>query len=161
MMKVIIGRKEKLMEKETIYLYEPWFFIFFGIFHLHRIWGIIDRKSYADFWLGIMNNRGAFYYILMGTLAFLCILGLVAFFKNVKQNYWWRWIYVFGGSYVLFDLFAISVKFVFWNQLLNRMFDIKAGYWNLIWCGFVLLGGFVFILGIYLLKEHYQLKKGR
>ena len=49
-----------------IYVYEPWFFIFFGIFHLHRIWGLIDRKSYADFWIGILEQRGIFYYSLMG-----------------------------------------------------------------------------------------------
>lgn len=41
------------MEKK-IYAWEPYFFMFFGLFHLHRIWGLIDRKSYADFWVGMM-----------------------------------------------------------------------------------------------------------
>ena len=36
---------------------EPMIFMFFGIFHLHRIWGLIDRESYADFWLGIMEKK--------------------------------------------------------------------------------------------------------
>lgn len=47
---------------------------FFGLFHLHRIWGLIDRTSYADFWLGILENKGAFYFVLMGILAFLLVL---------------------------------------------------------------------------------------
>ncbi len=73
---------------KRIYFWEPWFFMFFGIFHLHRIWGIIDRTSYAKFWLGILENKGVFYFVLMGILAFLCICGIVVFFKNIKDNYW-------------------------------------------------------------------------
>ena len=49
------------MEREIvkkIYWFEPLFFLFFGIFHLHRIWGILDRKAYDEFWLGIMESRG-------------------------------------------------------------------------------------------------------
>ncbi len=44
---------------KKIEIYEPWFFLFFGLFHLHRIWGLIDRDSYADFWIGILllQNR--------------------------------------------------------------------------------------------------------
>ncbi len=34
------------MDKKKILAFEPWFFIFFGLFHLHRIWGLIDRNSY-------------------------------------------------------------------------------------------------------------------
>lgn len=133
--------------------YEPWFFIFFGLFHLHRIWGIVDRKSYAQFWLGVMYERGWFYYSLMGILAILCILGLVTFVKNWKNNYWWRWIYVFGGGYVLFDLFAIAAGLKFWERLLWRMFDISAPYWNVLWGFFILLGGAVFLLGIVLFRR--------
>lgn len=68
---------------------------------------MIDRKSYADFWIGILEIRNAFYYVLMIILAMLCLLGIISFFKNIYHNYWWRWIYVAGGSYLLFDLFAI------------------------------------------------------
>ena len=50
---------------KNIAFYEPWFFLLFGIFHLHRIWGMIDRRSYADFWIGILESRNAFYYGLM------------------------------------------------------------------------------------------------
>ena len=88
----------KYMENRKIYAWEPWFLIFFGIFHLHRIWGLFDRQSYADFWIGIMQRKGVFYFGLMGVLALLSICGIVAFFKNRKNNYWWRWVYFGGGS---------------------------------------------------------------
>lgn len=140
------------MEKK-IFAWEPVFFLFFGLFHLHRIWGLIDRKTYADFWLGILENRGVFYFMLMGLLAILCIAGVITFFRNRSSNYWWRWIYLFGGSYVLFDLFAIAVGLDFWNELLLWMFDVKSPYWNIIWGFFVLLGGFVFVLGRKLLRQ--------
>lgn len=144
------------MEKKKIYLWEPWFFIFFGIFHMHRIWGLADRNSYAEFWLGILENKGAIYFILMGVLASLCILGIVTFIKNRNNNSWWRWIYIFGGTYVIFDLFAIAVELKFWNNLLMMMFDVNSPYWNIIWSFFILLGGFVFMLGIVLFRQRKQ-----
>lgn len=144
------------MEKKKIYLWEPWFFIFFGLFHLHRIWGLADRNSYAEFWLGILENKGAIYFILMGVLASLCILGIVTFIKNRNNNSWWRWIYIFGGTYVIFDLFAIAVELKFWNNLLMMMFDVNSPYWNIIWSFFILLGGFVFMLGIVLFRQRKQ-----
>ena len=36
----------------------PGFFMFFGGFHLHRIWALFDREAYALFWMGIMQNKG-------------------------------------------------------------------------------------------------------
>ena len=112
------------MEKK-IFAWEPVFFLFFGLFHLHRIWGLIDRKTYADFWLGILENRGVFYFILMGLLAILCIAGVITFFRNRSSNYWWRWIYLFGGSYVLFDLFAIAVGLDFFMTYTKIANDLK------------------------------------
>ena len=138
---------------KVIKKWEPYFFMAFGLFHLHRIWGLVDRKGYANFWLDKLNNRGAFYFILMGILASLCILGIITFIKNVKCNYWWRWIYIFGGIYLLFDLFAILFKFNFWYDILNVMFDVNSVYWNYIWMFFILLGIFSFILGIKILKR--------
>ncbi|MDE6909046.1 MAG: hypothetical protein K2P44_00995 [Lachnospiraceae bacterium] len=143
---------------KKIAFYEPWFFLLFGIFHLHRIWGMIDRKSYADFWIGILKSRNVFYYVLMIILAMFCLLGIISFFKNIHHNYWWRWIYVAGGSYLLFDLFAIYTRLKFWNELLLWMYDTTSPYWNTIWLMFILLGGFVFCLGIKLLID-YQSKK--
>lgn len=141
----------------TIKTYEPWFFIFFGLFHLHRIWGLIDRKSYADFWIGAMKEKGLFYYSLMGVLAIFCILGIITFFKELHKNYWWRWIYLLGGGYLLFDLFAIATGLSFWNELLMFMFDTSSPYWNILWSAFISLGGAVFILGIILLIKKRKL----
>lgn len=72
----------------------------------------------------------------------------VSFTQNLGQNFWWRWIYLFGGSYLLFDLFAIATGLSFWRNLLYAMFDVSAWYWNFVWGGFILLGGAVFVLGI-------------
>ncbi len=133
--------------------WEPWFFLAFGLFHLHRIWGLIDRSSYAAFWLGILEKKGLFYFLLMGILAVLCVLGIAAFLKNRRNNFWWRWVYLFGGAYLLFDLSAIALNLAFWNKLLLWMFDTTSIYWNFVWSFFLLLGGFAFVLGINLLLK--------
>lgn len=133
--------------------FEPWFFLFFGLFHLHRIWGLADRDAYAGFWLRIMAEKGVFYYLLMGVLAVLCVLGIVTFFKNLHHNFWWRWIYLFGGGYLLFDLFAIAVGLTAWQKLLYWMFDVSNPYWNEVWLAFICLGGAAFGLGVKLLVQ--------
>ena len=136
---------------KRIFAWEPWFFIFFGVFHMHRIWALIDRQSYADFWMGIYEEKGVTYFVLMGLLAGLCILGIVTFIRERKANYLWRWIYVFGGIYVLFDLFAIAIGLEVWKKLLSDMFDTASALWNPIWLFFIVLGCAVFVLGIRLL----------
>ena len=67
---------------KKIYVWEPWFFIFFGVFHLHRIWALYDRRSYASFWIGIMQNKGVEYFLIMGILAALCIIGICTFIRE-------------------------------------------------------------------------------
>lgn len=136
---------------KRIYLWEPWFFIFFGLFHIHRIWALIDKETYASFWMGILEKKGFSYFLIMGILAGLCILGIITFILQRKDNYLWRWIYVFGGVYVLFDLFAISIGLEVWQKLLETMFDITSPYWNIVWGFFILLGTAVFVLGIVLM----------
>lgn len=147
------------MREKKIYSWEPWFFIFFGLFHLHRIWALIDREGYASFWLGIMENKGVPYFVIMGILALLCVLGIITFSRNLHCNYWWRWIYLGGGAYVLFDLFAIATGMKFWHKLLLIMFDTASPYWNAVWIFFILLGGFVFLLGISLLVKKTEIEK--
>lgn len=71
-----------MMDKKIIKFYEPIVFIFFGLLHLHRIWGLIDRKSYADFWLSLMVEKNLLYYALMGSMAILCLIGVINFFLN-------------------------------------------------------------------------------
>lgn len=104
--------------------YEPWFFLFFGVFHLHRIWGLFDRISYAEFWLSVMEGRGIFYYFLMGFCCF-CVFWASGRFAEMGAITWWRWIYILGGSYLLFDLFAIAMRWKFWHELLHKMFDVS------------------------------------
>ena len=133
--------------------FEPYFFLFFGLFHLHRIWGMVDRKSYADFWLNIMNERGMVYWFLMSVLLLLSILGIITFFRNLRNNYWWRWIYLIGGTYLLFDLFSIILKLEFWQRLIYSMYDTTSPYWNILWLSFIIMGGGIFALGIKILKE--------
>ena len=108
--------------------YEPLFFLFFGAFHLHRVWGLADRESYAAFWLGVLTQKGPLYFGLMGLLAVLCLAGVATFFRNWGRNPWWRWIYLFGGSYVLFDLLAIAAGLSFWHSLLAWMFPTEPAH---------------------------------
>ena len=134
-------------------------FYVFGVFHLHRIWGLVDRNSYAKFWINIMESRGLFYVVLMGILSALCVLGIIIFFRNLRYNYWWRWIYLCGSGYLLFDLFTIATGLEFWHDLILAMFDITAWYWNLLWGGFIIMGGAVFVLGVFILRQIKKIRK--
>ena len=66
--------------------FELLIFIVFRIFHLHKIWGLTDRKSYAAFWIEIMEQKDFSYYLLSGILAALCIWGICIFLKNLHHN---------------------------------------------------------------------------
>ncbi len=94
---------------KKIYAWEPWFFMFFGLFHLHRIWGLFDRQSYAVFWIGIMQRKGV--------------------------------------------LYAIAIELEIWNEFILFLFDVSSPCWNIVWGFFILLGAFVFGLGVKLLKQ--------
>ncbi|MCR5701641.1 MAG: hypothetical protein K6G76_05790 [Lachnospiraceae bacterium] len=72
---------------KRIYSWEPWFFVFFGLFHMHRIWALIDRETYAFFWMRIMENKGLQSFLIMGILDGLCIVGIITFFRECKANY--------------------------------------------------------------------------
>ncbi len=64
---------------------------------------------------------------------------------------------LFGGAYVLFDLFAIAAGLEGWQKILAVIFDTNSSYWNIIWGYFILLGTAVFALGISLMvkkKKH-------
>lgn len=150
-------KTREVAEMKRVEAFEPWIFIFFGVFHLHRIWGLIDRQTYADFWVKTLESKGVLYYLFMGILAALCIWGIRTFLKNRHNNFWWRWIYIFCGGYLLFDLFAIATGLGFWHELILKMYDIYAPYWNVIWISFILLGGFSFTLGVKLLLVRKKL----
>ena len=123
---------------------------------------ILDDATFAEAFkecggdLGILENKGIPYFLIMGILAGLCILGMITFFRERKSNYVWRWIYFIGGAYLLFDLFAIATGMPFWHTLLASMFDTASPYWNAVWGFFILLGIGVFVLGIKLLSLRKQ-----
>ncbi len=150
-----------MKNKSRVYWVEPFIFMFFGLLHIHRIWGLIDRAGYADFWLSLMEGKGWFYFVLMGIMAALCVSGIVLFIKNRGHNYWWRWFYIFGGGYVIFDLFAIYVELDIWKKLLSAMFDTSAPYWNILWGGFITLGLVSFGIGISLIIKRVRMKNNQ
>ena len=89
----------------------------------------------------------------MGAMSALCIAGIALFIRNWSRNQWWRWVYPFGGGYLLFDLFAILIRLRIWNRLLSWMFDITNPLWNVLWGTFVMVGFAALIIGIMLWKR--------
>ena len=140
-----------------IFWIEPLFFLLFGIFHLHRLWALMDGPAYADFWLGVLEERGATYFGLMGVLVLLCVAGLSVFFRTRRP--WWRWLYLMGGGYVLFDLAAIAAGWEVWDSLLRWMFDVDNPAWNWLWGGFSGLGLLSLLFGFYLLYQKINIKE--
>ena len=135
----------------TVGFFEPCFFLLFGVFHLHRVWALADREAYAGFWLRVLAERGPFYAALSAGLALLCAAGIVCFIRRRQSGERWRWLYVLGGGYVLFDLLAIAAGWDFWRRLLRAMFDTSAWYWTPLWSAFILMGGASFGFGAALL----------
>jgi len=82
----------------------------------------------------------------------LSIFAILTFIINFKNNKWWRWIYLFGGIYLLFDsiLNLLNVKFMM--NIVNYMFTAPNPQFNIIWGFFIILGLFCIILSIYLWK---------
>ena len=72
--------------------------MFFGMFHLHKIWGLVDRIAYAVFWMNVMEQKGWFYFGLMSVLA----------------TFWWNGTlgHSYGGNTVLF-LSALDERIAF------------------------------------------------
>ena len=55
------------------------------------MWALADRRGYAAFWLGVLESRGFFYFVLMGLLAGVVDLYLVLCAV-------WAVIVITGGS---------------------------------------------------------------
>ena len=140
-----------------IFWIEPLFFLLFGVFHLHRLWALMDKSAYVAFWLGVLEERGATYLGLMRVLVLLCAAGLSVFFRTRRP--WWRWLYLLGGGYVLFDLAAIAAGWEVWDSLLRWMFDVDNPAWNWLWGGFSGLGLLSLLFGFYLLYQKINIKE--
>ncbi len=142
----------------NIYKIESLFFLFFGIFHLHRILAFINPKAYNSFWLSILNNKNIFTYSLGIVILLLSIFAIIMFFSNLKNIKWWRWIYLFGGIYIFFDSLLNLLNFKMMTNLVIYMFTAPTPQYYFIWGFFVLLGLFCLILSNYL--WNYKEKSG-
>lgn len=130
-------------------------YVFFGVFHLHRIWALVERSSYAKFWLSVLQSRGIIYFILLAIMMLLCLGGFIAFVRNRRYNFWWRYLYLLGGAYVVFDLFAIYFELPVWKEVIYTMFDTSNSNWTLIWGGgFIGMGALSLVLGIRLIMTY-------
>jgi hypothetical protein len=132
------------------YRFESLIFFFFGLFHTHRIWAFVNSTSYNKFWLNILESRGTFFIILGLFLLIISILAIVYFIRNFKYKKWWRWIYLFGGIYLVID----TILNLFNNNLIKniviKMYTIKQPYYSILWGFFIALGLVCIIISKYL-----------
>ena len=132
------------------YKFESLFFLFFGLFHIHRIWAFIDSKSYNKFWLELLENRDISFFILGFLLFIITVIAIIYFIKNFKDKKWWRWIYLFGGIYLVIDsvLNLLNVNII--NNIVVKMYTLKQPYYDILWGLFIILGIICFIISKYL-----------
>jgi len=132
------------------YRVESLVFLFFGLFHIHRIWAFIDSKSYNEFWLNILESRGPFLFVLGFLLLIISIIVILYFIKNIKDIKWWRWIYLFGGIYLIIDNILNLLNNDFIKNVIIKMYTIKQPYYSILWGLFLVLGIFCIIISKYL-----------
>jgi uncharacterized membrane protein len=132
------------------YKLESLFFLFFGLFHIHRIWAFIDSKSYNNFWLGLLGNRGPSFFFLGILLIIVSIIVILYFLKNYKAKKWWRWIYLLGGIYVSIDSILNLLNNNFIKNVVIKMYTVEQSYYYILWGLFILLGMVCIIICIYL-----------
>ena len=132
------------------YKMESLFFLFFGLFHIHRIWAFIDSNSYNNFWLKLLENRGVSFYILGFLLLLLAVIVIIYFAKNHKNKKWWRWIYLFGGIYVFIDSLLNILNNNFIKNIVVKMYTITQPFYSILWVAFIILGIICIIISKYL-----------
>ena len=134
------------------YKWESLFFLFFGLFHIHRIWAFIDAQSYNSLWLNILENRNTFFYILGILLIIITVIAILFFIKEYKSKKWWRWIYLFGGTYVLIDSILNLLNINIMKNIIMKMYTLKQPYYNILWIIFIIIGVLCIFISIYLWK---------
>jgi predicted ferric reductase len=145
------------------YKLESLVFLFFGLFHAHRIWAFVDSKSYNKFWLNILESRGTFFIIFGLLLLIMSIIVIIYFIKNFKYKKWWRWIYFFGGVYLIIDTILNLLNNNFIKNVVIKMYTIKQPYYSILWGLFIILGIICIILSKYLwnyTETKYEEKHG-
>lgn len=140
--------------KETYTLRsEAILFLFFGMFHIHRIWAFIDPEAYSKFWLGLVSTQGKEYYALGIILVGMSISLIILFVLNIKRLFWWRWFYLIGGLYVLIDVCLNLLEVDFMQRAIVWLFTVEGVLWYIIWGNFVLLGLLSLFLSQWLWKK--------
>jgi uncharacterized membrane protein len=129
---------------------ESLIFLFFGLFHIHRIWTFVDSKSYNKFWLNILESRGLFLFILGILLFVISIIVILYFIKNYRSKKWWRWIYLFGGIYLIMDTVLNLFNNHFIKNVVIKMYTLKQPYYSVLWGLFIILGIICIIISKYL-----------
>ena len=142
------------------YRIEALFFLFSGLFHIHRIWAFIDAKAYNNFWLKIVQNRNVYFYILGIILIIIAIIVIIYFIKYYKEKKWWRWIYLFGGVYVLIDCILNLSNNDFMKYIVLKMYTLKQPYYNILW-GFFIMLGIICIIGSKYLWNYSEENKSK
>ena len=62
------------------------YFLVFGLFHLHRIWGLIDRNLYADFWIGVMVWCDSMHWNLVWLFLYCLVVLLFVWVLNCRYK---------------------------------------------------------------------------
>ena len=77
--------------------------------------------------MNILEEKGVLYYLLMGILAALCLLGMTTFIKTA--------VIISGGGHILGAAVTCCLTYspweanlLFWRQLLKKMYDASAPY---------------------------------
>ena len=99
--------------------------------------------------------------MLMLILVVFCLAGIIIFIKNRRNNFWWRWIYIFGGGYVLFDIMAVALNVPIWHNLLRFMFNTGTPYYHFIWGFFCVIGAGALLLGLQIFKAYRKIAPGQ
>ena len=53
------------------------------------------------------------------------VLGIITFFRNLRYNYWWRWIYLCGGGFIVMGaaVFVLGIKLL----QIEKIDDVRRG----------------------------------
>ena len=100
-----------------IFWIEPLFFLLFGVFHLHRLWALIDRVTYADFWLSILDEKNVLFDLAAIAAGWDVWDSLLRWMFDVG-NPTWNWLW---GGFSLLGLLSL----LFGVKLLIQKLNIK------------------------------------
>ena len=80
----------------------------------------------------------------------MSIIVILYFIINFKDKKWWRWIYLFGGIYLIIDNVLNLFNNNFINNVVIKMYTMKQPYYSILWGLFIILGIICLIISKYL-----------